>query len=307
MIYKVSESARNGSSTCLATHLPEKSATFRVPPVASFTLEQLQPIDSIERFIAEVFPLRVQHENRKFLYRGQGDGSLPLLPSIGREHKYAGMKKRFNAADEIQLLHRFRRRAYALLGRNISAGESLFVARHYGLPTRLLDWTANALYALYFAAIDKPKLEGVVWALRQREQTESVNSLDALEIAGLREEPQIFDRFSATARGDEYLRVVFPIFNSPRIIAQDGAFTIGSNPWSPLEEYAGVQMFADRVDIQALYRWPIPAEAKPALIKQLSGLGITHRLVYPDLDGIARSLWETEVLWNGTAHQQGRN
>jgi hypothetical protein len=33
------------------------------------------------------------------------------------------------------------------------------------------------------------------------------------------------------------------------------------------------------------------------IIEELSGLGITERTVYPNLDGLAKSLWETEVLW----------
>jgi hypothetical protein len=46
-----------------------------------------------------------------------------------------------------------------------------------------------------------------------------------------------------------------------------------------------------------LYCWSIDRRHKPKLIADLSGLGITHRMVFPDLDGLARSIWETEVLW----------
>jgi hypothetical protein len=44
----------------------------------------------------------------------------------------------------------------------------------------------------------------------------------------------------------------------------------------------------------------VPAEKKTLLVEQLSELGLTQRSMFPDLDGVARSLWETEVLWNGT-------
>jgi len=61
-------------------------------------------------------------------------------------------------------------------------------------------------------------------------------------------------------------------------------------------------VFADKdLDIAKLYWWHIPSTNKLKIIKELSGLGITHRSVYPDLDGVARSLLETEVLWSRRA------
>jgi hypothetical protein len=40
----------------------------------------------------------------------------------------------------------------------------LFLAQHYGLPTRLLDWTENPLVATYFA-VERPDDDGCIWAL----------------------------------------------------------------------------------------------------------------------------------------------
>jgi hypothetical protein len=52
------------------------------------------------------------------------------------------------------------------------------------------------------------------------------------------------------------------------------------------------------LDIERLYWWCVLMQNKIPIIRELSGLGITHRTVYPDLDGIAKILWETEVLWS---------
>jgi hypothetical protein len=72
-----------------------------------------------------------------------------------------------------------------------------------------------------------------------------------------------------------------------------------SNPRKAVECYKGEQFAKENLDIETLYWWRVPKKKKVDLIKDLSGLGITQRTLFPDLDGVARSIWETEVLWNG--------
>jgi len=128
-------------------------------------------------------------------------------------------------------------------------------------------------------------------------------------LAGLKGEQDLFTyRLRRNESGSETgeildsdsVKIVHPFFNSPRLLAQDGAFTIHSNPWKSLESYAsdGTEFAHPDLDIDALYSWLVPTGNKVRLIKELSGLGITHRLLFPDLDGVAKSLWETEVLWS---------
>ena len=69
--------------------------------------------------------------------------------------------------------------------------------------------------------------------------------------------------------------------------------------WAAMEDLAAHVFPNGSLDVEQLYRWCISKELKARLLRDLSGLGINHRSMFPDLDGIARSLWETEVLWNG--------
>jgi hypothetical protein len=256
-------------------------------------------IVSVPEFLSAVLNLRHAEANQKLWYRGHPSWDYKLLPTIGRELSYAGQKVLVRREREIALLHRFRRRAYPYVGRIITVGEAIFLARHHGLPTRLLDWTANSLFALYFACVSEREelhgQDGRVWAMA-RQAGSGEHEIDAFQLAGFPDEAALFKFLFPNS--DDVIRIIHPFYNSPRLVAQDGAFTVHSEPDVPLENFAGRTFRYGNLDIGALYSWIIPGERKTMIIKQLSGLGITHRIVFPDLDGVARSLWETEVLWS---------
>lgn len=140
-----------------------------------------------------------------------------------------------------------------------------------------------------------------MWAIRRLKGSKTI---DAFELAAKRSEEDLFRPYGRKRRPAtpgtptrDAIKLLGPFFSSPRIVAQDAAFTYHSNPWRPLGDYAGVLFRGEDLDISALYRWEIPLHFKGTVVAELSGLGITHRMLFPDLDGIARSIWETEVLW----------
>ena len=72
---------------------------------------------------------------------------------------------------ERRLLTRFRQRslAYWPAGYPQTDWEQLFAMQHYGMPTRLLDWSENLFVAAYFAMgapIDNAASNPVVWCIR---------------------------------------------------------------------------------------------------------------------------------------------
>lgn len=108
----------------------------------------------------------------KILFRGQ-DVDLPLLPKIARVAQE--LKISDPVKEEQQLMENFRRLSipYLLPPYPESEWEWLAIARHYGLPTRLLDWTTNAFVALWFAVNKEPESNdghGVLWVLKTTPQ-----------------------------------------------------------------------------------------------------------------------------------------
>jgi hypothetical protein len=223
-------------------------------------------------------------------FRGQHDAGWGLRPSIGRgsnsEFVYGGRTiTRFTLTQEKNLLHRFRRHAYFYANRILSEWEALFLARHHYLPVRLLDWTSNPLIALYTACErGDNRTDAAVWAFRRRRSEKYdidvlTDKKSPLKIKGV--------------------KIIFPFYGSSRITAQGGVFTIQDNPWRDLVSYFSRHIPRRNFDLEELTKWSVPARSRARCIEELERLGINARTVFPDLDGLAKGLWQTEVIRRG--------
>lgn len=93
-------------------------------------------------------------------FRGHSDFQYMLRPALFRQGKSLGIH--FN---EKQMLEEFRRRYPEQSHHHKTTYEWLTLMQHYGLPTRLLDWSSNLLVALYFCCQEQPDKDGAVYAL----------------------------------------------------------------------------------------------------------------------------------------------
>ena len=197
------------------------------------------------------------------LFRGQPvKGNL--LPRIARQNR-----KYDSAQLERTMLDQFRLRGVSMLP---SVGttrlELLVVAQHFGLKTRLLDWTSNPLVALYFACNESASADSYVYALA----SETLVARDAYEK----------DPFSTLRT-----RVFQPPMNNPRIIAQHGWFTLHrfsdkSEGFVPLERNLDTKPYLEEVLIRA--------SARADLLHALAGHGVASHTLFPDLGGLSQYL-----------------
>jgi hypothetical protein len=247
----------------------------------------------------------------RFYFRGDGD---KLIPHIGKPWYYGKRgPKILNRNQEWQFLHRFRRFANPQVTTDSALWEALFLARHHGLPTRLLDWSTSPLVALYFA-IDirsenrEPSSalpEKYVWAMVLRPARDRAD----IDVLARRSDPLRPERIPLV-RADgsrdwmvfyhDAVKIVNPVYNSARITAQRGVFTWHSDPWRGLEDYLGTTLPEQNLDIATLYRWSVPndLDARTRLMEELHRVGVDARSLSPDLDGVCRSLVNTELLFH---------
>lgn len=251
---------------------------------------------TLAELLAEVEKLQAT-ANGSLWYRGIGDTKYKLIPALYR-HKKAKDANDL-AALERQLMTRFRQRSLPYHDRPLNDDwEALFFMQHYGVPTRLLDWTENPFVALHFALMSAQSksastgnisfesdaalwiLDPVAWnrhALRHVSYTEGVLAPGDEALKSYRPTPGF--------NGMQNLPVaIYGAHNSPRIVAQQGVFTVFGRETTAMEEAFRKNRFPN----DCLVKITISKSAIQSMKKSLLSHGITESVIFPDLEGLAR-------------------
>jgi len=198
------------------------------------------------------------------LFRGQRRDK-PLLPKIAwaGDHIVAAEQKLFNE---------FKRRSRPFLEiKPDDPWDWLALAQHFGLTTRLLDWTDNLLAGLWFAVSERPQNlnPGVLWVFRV--PLEDVLPPD----------------YEGSPFEGERTQVFRPRHITTRIAAQGGWFTVHK---SVEAEKRFVPLEKNKFYKGTLEKLMVPAESFSELRKQLNRLGVNAAALFPDLGGLCKHL-----------------
>ena len=212
-------------------------------------------------------------------YRGQADYAWTLLPGYYR----------YNAdVSEHSLMIKFRQSATMLIeGPTMNSFEWMFQMQHYGVPTRLLDWTESPLVALYFSVSSKEGKDASLWVMKPSELNKNANlqvkSEDGYLPSFMDQELENYTIESLRSNDRVNLLPVatIAIRNNPRIQAQLGTFTIHHHPRIPIE---GVG------DSSHMLKLKIKQEYKDKMKKELQILGISQFQLFPELSSVGAIL-----------------
>lgn len=238
-------------------------------------------------------------------YRGHTRGSQRLLPSLFRKYRDPNAKDAWNHiwGHEQDLYWEFSSRARELHGVIDEDWDILFAMQHYGVPTRLLDWTETLAVGVYFAlhgfapspgvpnAVD-PKDRACVWLLNPYElNTWTVGNgkrrdlFDPKNLGWSEKHREYWGYSDLLLDGGmdwRYPIALYPRQRTNRMQVQRGWFTIHGDKFVPLEILRNQKRFLRRVDI--------PPEAEPAAREYLRLAGIELFTLFPDLPNLAAHL-----------------
>ncbi len=228
-------------------------------------------------------------------FRGESGSELPLCPKIAAHSEH----------EENYLLQSFRRQAGGLA--NVPLREYtdiwLFLAQHYGIPTRLLDWTEGALHALYFA-INRGAEKPCLYMLNPHKLNALAGSVNyfpnyplswvgggGLYVA-LAWQNRVLEGYQQEEAKQRKFNLNIPFafpatYQDQRMIAQRSCFTIHGLSLEPLEDILNT----NKIPVaDCLFEYEIDAGARNDLLEELSILGVSAAKIFPDLDHLAIDL-----------------
>ncbi|MBL9041542.1 MAG: FRG domain-containing protein [Myxococcales bacterium] len=233
-----------------------------------------------------------------FLYRGQANAEWLLTSSLER---VVGAKWSADQAKKFEdfSLHQFQSKFHLYDRENVKPDSRLAwlsIMQHYGVPTRLLDFTESSYVALYFALESYNPQSGEDFSVYAIDYSGIMDR----SIAHIRSKDGGFSetRQSMFDKQDMIFDTVVDRFSydiawsaepkqlNARLDRQAGSFLLSGNRGLRIQDVLDSALYSE----VAMYKFRISHELYPNVFALLRKMNITSKSLYGDLEGLARSV-----------------
>ncbi|MCU1030199.1 FRG domain-containing protein [Stenotrophomonas maltophilia] len=237
-------------------------------------------------------------------YRGVSSHKHQLVPAV---YRLSGENDSIGLLNiEASMMQDFERHAILRVGSQADGEDArspimkLFHMQHYGIPTRLLDWSTNPFIALYFALSGRLEdgANPAVWVLdpwgwnREVFKGKTWKDRGPAHVA----DPAVEGYYPRESYDARDLRLMDPdpvavvgVYNTERMRAQRGVFTFFGKEVDPMEDVLRAKKMNDGI----LTKIEINREKAPEIFERLLLMGYTDSVSYPDFHGVALEIRRT--------------
>lgn len=233
-----------------------------------------------------------------FFYRGQADANWSLQSSLERVVG-AGWSVEKAQKFEDYSISQFRSKFHLYDCENIQPESKLAwlsIMQHYGVPTRLIDFTESPYVALYFALEAYSPQSGKQLALYAVDYSEIMEK--SIEFIKTKDSEFRETRLTVSEKQDKIFENVVDRFSydiawiaepkqlNARLDRQAGSFLLSGNKGLKVENVLSSNLYSGTRQV----KYVIPSEMCSGVFALLRKMNITSKSLYGDLDGLARAI-----------------
>lgn len=231
-------------------------------------------------YLAAIVNATRHFDSQSLWWRGHSRRSWKLYPSI--YHKDLSKNETY-----MSVLFRNQAKVRHREVPDLNDGPSwVFLMQHYGLPTRLLDWTDSPLLALYFAVIDSSSddEDAIVWGLLPTQLNYAQIGIKGIVGTGNTQVQKLFGNvWKSTGEKDNAIETI--AINTQHVdirqMVQASQFTIHGSELA-ITELENPQTFLTSIIV--------PRTAKVAFRQILNLFHINDSYLFPDLEHLAKQI-----------------
>jgi hypothetical protein len=254
----------------------------------------IKGVSDLLDFLKQDEYLSAEHAHSRYMFRGHGDKEWALVPAVYRSNFKFEKKPEQDCEDarlrlEQHLFQEFRVMSAGLRSGRETDCDLYALQQHHGMPTRLLDWSNNALAALYFAVSDRSQdckdgtfftLDAYRLAWCQGTSEDKVKGVATFARPYLRDAVSVISEWKNKACFGEWIVALRPDHNHTRMALQRSCFTF----------HVPLPQEFDLSKLSCVKAIDIKADCKHKIRRELAALGIDDFSIYGDLDHLARRL-----------------